>query len=166
MFEKQKTGIIIVVMIFAAVSQLFAQHNKLLYHHPLTSNDPNPIGQVQVSGGDFSDRGWRPTWNIGDQIKIETTNVLPFEGTLEVTVSGLMPDVNNEWVPIALHSRAESEFHSIDREPASYAFMKGDDHYADYDLDFRIFTSAFYGYNKDTQRTDSDVAVRTWKSSK
>jgi hypothetical protein len=166
MFEKQKTGIIIVVMIFAAMSQLFAQHNKLLYHHPLTSNDPNPIGQVQVSGGDFSDRGWRPTWNIGDQIKIETTNVLPFEGTLEVTVSGLLPDVNNEWVPIALHSRAESEFHSIDREPASYAFMKGDDHYADYDLDFRIFTSAFYGYNRDTQRTDSDIAVRTWKASK
>ena len=166
MLGKRSVGFMILLVILGIIPRAFAQHDRLLYHLPLTSNEPNPIGEVIVSGGEFSERGWRPTWNIGDQIKIETAHVLPFEGTLEVTISGLMPDVNNEWIPIALHSRAESEFHSIDREPASYAFMKGDDHYHEYDLDFRIFTSAFYGYNSATQRHDSDVAARSWNSSR
>ena len=165
MFSKKSTGFIITLFTLFAMPQLFAQHSKLLYHLPLTNNQPNPLGEVSVIGGQFSSRGWTPTMGLDDQVRIELTNFLPAEGTLELTMSGLMPNVDNEWVPIALYSRGGGGFSKVDPSPGSYVFLKSDDNYAANGLDFKVFSAAFYGANEKTKRRDTPIYKRSWNLS-
>ena len=149
------------------ISSAFAQtkHTRLLYYAPLTSNAPNDIGTITSSGGSFSANGWTAQ-NSTAQLRIDCTNFLPFEGTMEVTVRGLMPTVTNEWIPIALHSRGAGNFDLVDPSPASYAFLKTDQRYAANNLDFKFFSAAFYGANSATARKDSPIYKRTWDKNK
>ncbi|MBN1464218.1 VCBS repeat-containing protein, partial [candidate division KSB1 bacterium] len=158
---------IISVLLLAFHSTVVAQprHDKLLYHVPLTSDTANPIGAIGAGGGEFSERGWTPKLTSG-QVRIELDYFLPFEGTVQVTLSGLMPAVNVEWIPIALYSRGAASFYEVDPTPGSYIFLKSDDHYADAGLDFKFFSSAFYGSNAATGRKDMPIYARTWSASR
>ncbi|MBN1558726.1 Ig-like domain-containing protein [candidate division KSB1 bacterium] len=166
MLKKNLYGIFALVL-FMAFSNIDAQpqHEKLLYHVPMTSAASNPIGEITSFGGEFSERGWTPKQNNG-KLRVDLDSFLPFEGTLQVTLSGLMPTVNNEWIPIALYSRGSGSFYEVDPSPGSYIFLKTDERYAGNGLDFKFFSAAFYGANKSTSRKDTPIYARSWSPTK
>lgn len=164
MFQKSLHGIAITFFVLAHVSGIFAappRHDRLLYHLPLTSGDPNPMGVVTMTGGEYSEDGWTPNHRSG-QLRIDLDAFLPFEGTLKVTLQGMMPVVYDEWVPISLYSRGDGSFDGVDPTPGSYIFLKSDDHYDENGLDFKFFSSSFYGSNINTKRKDMPIYSRTW----
>jgi hypothetical protein len=155
------------ILFFLCVTSAFAQlkHTRLLYNVPLISDTPNDIGVITATGGEFSAKGWTPK-NSSAQLRVECKSFLPFEGTMEVTVRGMMPTVNNEWIPIALYSRGDGSFDTVDPSPGSYAFLKTDQSYAGSGLDFKFFSSYFYGSNTDTPRRYTALNKRTWDPAK
>mgnify|MGYP006281900963 CR=1 FL=1 len=163
--EMYKSIVVILVLLLFSATYAQPRHDRLLYHVPLTSNDQNPIGEITAVNGDFTANGWTPD-HVSGQIRIDLNSFLPFEGTLKVTLSGMMPGIDNEWIPIALYSRGDGSFEEVDRSPGSYIFLKGDDHYAQYDIDFKLWSAAFYGYNINTKREESNIAKRTWSRTK
>lgn len=167
MFKKIGTRFALIFLFLSVTSTAFAQlkHTRLLYHVPLTSDTPSDIGVIAATGGEFSSKGWTPK-NGSAQIRVECNSFLPFEGTLEVTVRGMMPTVNNEWIPIALYSRGDGKFDTVDPSPGSYVFLKTDQRYSGNGLDFKFFSSYFYGANKDTERKDTPINKRSWDPNK
>ncbi|MDZ7346634.1 MAG: hypothetical protein ONA69_07550, partial [candidate division KSB1 bacterium] len=120
---------IVPLVLALSLSAAAQQHTRLLYHVPLTSNAPNAIGQITSYGGEFTSQGWRATSGSG-QLRIDCAAALPAEGTMEVTMRGMMPTISNEWILFALHSRSAGNFDEVDPSPASYAFLKTEPKYA------------------------------------
>ncbi|MBN1481069.1 Ig-like domain-containing protein [candidate division KSB1 bacterium] len=163
MLKKGLFGLILSLFLLGYCARLDAQprHDRLLHHVPMTSDAPNPIGDISDAGGEYTERGWTPTLGNG-QFRVDLKSFLPFEGTLQVTISGLMPRVDVEWIPIALYSRGSGSFYEVDPSPGSYIFLKSDDHYQASGYDFKFFSAAFYGANENSKRKDTPIYSRSW----
>lgn len=164
--SKPITFVLIYLFILAMmIPPVYAQYDRLLYHVPLTSDSPNDIGEITSTGGSYTASGWTPSESTG-QLRVDLDYFLPFEGMMEVTLKGLMPNVTDEWVPIALYSRGDGSFHDVDPSPGAYTFLKSDNHYEENGLDFKFWSAAFYGANAATERKDTPIYDRSWDYNK
>src|SRR3990172_5586409 len=138
-------------------------HTRILYSHDLKSSD----AIVQNFGGSFTTDGWKTTKG-SSELLLELGDFLPYEGTMQVTLKGLMPNITDDWVPISLWSRGGGRFYEIAPTPGSYAFIKldpgtvvGGEGY------FSFWSCAFYdGYPGNVGRENTyPVAQRQWNPS-
>ncbi|RPH89918.1 MAG: VCBS repeat-containing protein, partial [Calditrichaeota bacterium] len=165
MLKRNSTIWMMIGLLYAFPQLLSAQssYSKLLYHVPLTSEAVNPIGAITSTAGEYTSKGWTAKGTNG-QLRIDLDGFLPFEGMMEISVSGLMPTVTDEWIPFALYSRGDGNFDKVDPSPGSYAFIKTDERYSGNNLDFKFFGAAFYGANG-SNRQDFSIYKRSWSTS-
>lgn len=118
---------VIAASVIGVGGALYAQmpsHTRLLYQDDLQSQGIKDIGTVTNRQGTFlTGEGWQAK-RTDSQLKFDLKEYLPFEGTLEVTIKGLMPSVTDDWVPISLWSRPSGKFYDVDGSAGSYAFIK------------------------------------------
>ncbi len=85
--------IFFVLTILLTLQSLSAQpvHRRLFYYHPLTNAIPAEGEQITNTDGKFiSTTGWKAT-NTNSQLKIDLSQLIPFEGTLMLDVSNFDP---------------------------------------------------------------------------
>ncbi len=137
------------------------EHTRLLHHHSLKNDEPNPIGEMVHGGGNFTSEGWQVTRGNG-QIRITLNNFLPPEGTVAVTMTQLMPIIADDWVPFSLYSRGEGSFYGVNDSPGSFAMLKSDPNMVNnHGLDFKFIASPFNG---EENRRDGQIPKRSWNS--
>ena len=91
-------------------------------------------------------------------MRIAFDPILPQEGTLEITIDGLMPNVPNDWAFMSLFSRDGARFRKVYNSPGSYVLFKTDeDIYPTHD--FKFFTSSIYGSAPGSDRTSTEVKL-------
>ncbi|MBD3385713.1 T9SS type A sorting domain-containing protein [candidate division KSB1 bacterium] len=159
--------IALILLAKAVMAQAPPNHGKVFFSDPLTTDGSKGFGNVVANDGSFDQTGWTPTDDC-PQMRIDLKNPLPPEGTLEVKVSGYMPQVLDDWVPLSMWSRPEGNFHLVDPTPGSYAFIKTESgQLKDGKQSFRFFTCPFYGgYPNDYRRSSDMLNPPNWDPSK
>ncbi len=163
----------LIVLIWILLPQLtFAQtppnHGRVLFSDPLTSDGSRDFGEIVANNGNFDQTGWSPDDNC-PQMRIDLKDPLPHEGTLQVKVTGYMPEVLDDWVPLSLWSRPEANFHLVDPTPGSYAFIKTEQgQLKNGKQSFRFFTCPFYGGypDHDYRKSSNMLDPPDWDSTK
>lgn len=159
-------GSCILLASLQAYSQTPPSHGRLLYSHSLTSGDPNPIGQVTNSNGSFTTQGWQVT-KMFSQLKIDFTEFLPHEGTIEFKLKGLstsnIPNTSDfDWTAFSVWSRSTADFSIVDKTPGSYFMLKTDQGlYDGNNTAFKLFTAPYFG---DKNRTSHYPVAKIWNT--
>ncbi|MBN1540707.1 Ig-like domain-containing protein [candidate division KSB1 bacterium] len=113
-------GLITASTVFSAAPQ----HTRELFRDALLSAGEKDYGLIRTEHrGTFTAEGWQATSGYS-KLFFELKDALPHEGTVEVTIKGLMPDVTDDWVPFSLWSRRGGTFYKSNKSPGSYAFIK------------------------------------------
>ncbi|MBN2356019.1 VCBS repeat-containing protein, partial [candidate division KSB1 bacterium] len=149
----------IIVPSFAQSPVLPTNHSRVLFHYDLTTGSSN-IGTIYNTSGSFlTEQGWRPKNNLG-QLKIYLNDYLPYEGTLEVKVTGLTGSmVTDDWVPFSIWSRKRAKFYLPDNSgnpsEGSFAFFKTDENNVyENTIVFKIITKSLFDPLKSNYATD------------
>jgi len=139
----------ILLPLFAQSTGVPTNHTREVFRYDLATSSSD-IGTVINSSGSFiSGQGWRPSSTNG-QLKIALKDFLPYEGTLEVKVTGLSAAaVTKDWIPFSIWSRSRGKFYQSDGSSypseGAYAFIKTDAGRATGDqLTFKLFTKSMY----------------------
>ncbi len=159
-----RISILLISMVFlnSVIAGPPPQYTRLLGSHPLTNSNGGEIGTFHVTSGTFNEEGW-VTSTRQSQFLIEFDDFLPPQGAIAVTITGLMPPITDDWVPLSLYSRGDGAFKAVDESPGSYFMLKTDPHLRDSsNLDFKIFTAAFHGAASKTARQETRVPRGTW----
>jgi hypothetical protein len=143
-------GLLIASLVFAETPPTY---NRLLFSDDLQSTGSKSFASIITTGGSFVEDGWRSGHNTA--LRMTFNDELPAEGSVTVRVSGLMPTVSNDWVPISLWSRRGGGFRDVDPTAGSYTFIKTEENQIkDGKQYFALFTSAYYGgYPDEDNRT-------------
>ncbi|MDZ7725141.1 MAG: Ig-like domain-containing protein [candidate division KSB1 bacterium] len=161
-----RSCLFLVMSLLIITSLIYAQpdHDVLVHSHALRNNDQNSIGQISTFGGSFSNNGWTADRDNA-QLRIDLNHFLPPEGTMEITLTNMMPEVTDDWVPISLYSRGDGSFFDVDPSPGSYVMLKSDEKLVNqYNIDFKFISSSFYGEKAPHERRETRINSRNWNS--
>ncbi|HOX86188.1 MAG TPA: Ig-like domain-containing protein [bacterium] len=139
---------ILVLGLFAASVAAWSapQHTAVLYSDPLLQAGEKEYGLIRTThNGTFTPEGWQIS-SRSSQLFIEFADALPHEGTIQVTIKGLMPAITDDWYPFSVWSRRTGEFYASNEVPMSYAMIKTDKKMIDTGVElFKFITCPFYG---------------------
>ncbi len=131
------------------------QHTRLLYEASLQSGQSNAMGVITNRNGIFTDKGWTAQDNQG-QLRIDLQEYLPFEATVEITISNLDPYTQlagqkdrTAWTPLSLWSRPAFGYGSLWKTAASFFYFLSEKNtkYNDQGKsNWKVISSAYYGY--------------------
>ncbi len=166
--SKRNCSWLILLFLLSAFQWLWAQmpsHTRLLFEDNLQSGGAKEFGEITNNNGTFvAGQGWQAKAR-DSQLRIDLKDYLPFEATMEVTIKGLLPTVDDDWVPISIWSRPSGDFYNVDPSAGSYAFIKTQANQVSGNSGYWHFFSCPYygGYPAENNRAKTyPVADQTW----
>ena len=147
---------LLLLLALVAVAAEPPHHSRLLYEADLQSATANPIGSITNTNGQFiAGKGWTAK-DETSQLRIDLNDYLPFEATVEITISNLDPYTQlasqkdrTSWTPISLWSRPQFGYGSLWKTAASFFYFLSEKN-AKYNdqgkSNWKVISSAYYGY--------------------
>jgi len=149
----------VLLMMTTIQAQSLPTHSRELFHDDLQSAGVKSFGEVTNYNGSFvAGQGWQ-AYRSNSQLRIDLKDYLPFEGTLEVKIVGLMPDVNDDWMPISIWNRTPFVVPRTEPTFHSFAYFKTD-HYQITGSTGHFTFGSKVGVYKERQKVQS--SDRTW----
>ena len=129
MLKRYSSLLVLFILNTSILAETPPNHKRVLFDDNLQAAGVKEFGEIIQNRGAFiSGQGWQTTGSTS-QLIVKMAEYMPFEGTLEVTMTNLDPvsQVNRDWFPISIWSSDIARLNLMNATSGSYLTIKIED---------------------------------------